>query len=88
VTAQIPAPVLALLQSVGGSAWGPLTMLAAGLYGSAVVLCFVIGGGFLTSGMLGPRNVSRGVDWIVRGFVGGFFGLLAGSIYLFFDGMF
>lgn len=86
-TAQISVAALALLQS-GGNAWGPLTMFAVALYGGGVTLCFVIGGLFITTNMLGPSNLSKGVDWIVRGVKGGFFGLLAGSIYLFFDSLF
>lgn len=87
-TAQISVAALALLQVGGGDAWGPLTMFAVGIYGAGVVLCFVIGGLYITTGMLGPSNLSKGIDWVVRGFVGGFFGLAAGSIYLFFDGLF
>lgn len=79
---------LVLLQSGEDNAWGPLTALAVGIYGSAVVLCFVIGGGFLSAGSLDPATKTRGIDWIRRGFVGGAFGLLAFSIYQFFDGLF
>ncbi len=86
--APVSVAVLALLQSGGGNAWGPLTMFAVGIYGAGVVLCFVIAGLYITTGMLGPSNLSKGIDWVVRGFVGGFFGLMAGSIYLFFDGLF
>lgn len=84
----VDVPALALLQSGGGSAWGPLTVLAVGIYGSAVVLCLVIGGGYLAAGTLDSVNKSRGVGWIRRGFAGGAFGLLAYSIYQFFDGLF
>lgn len=86
--AQISVAALAPLQSGGGNAWGPLTMFAVGIYGAGIVLCFVIAGLYITTGMLGPSNLSKGIDWLVRGFVGGFFGLMAGSIYLFFEGLF
>ena len=86
--APMSVAALALLRSGGGNAWGPLTMFAVGIYGAGVVLCFVIAGLYITTGMLGPSNLSKGIDWLVRGFVGGFFGLMAGSIYLFFEGLF
>jgi hypothetical protein len=79
---------LALLQSGGANAWGPLTAFAVGIYGAGVLLCFVIGGGFLSAGTLDSANKTKGVDWIRRGFVGGVFGMLAFSIYQFFDGLF
>ena len=80
--------VLALLQSGGGNAWGPLTALAVALYGGAVVLCFVIAGNYLVVGALDSEKKAKAVDWIRRGITGGVFGLLATSIYLFFDGLF
>ncbi len=87
-TTQGGAAVLALLQSGGGNAWGPLTAFAAALYGGAVVLCFVIGGNYLVTGSFDSQSKAKAIDWIRRGIVGGVFGLLATSIYLFFDGLF
>lgn len=79
---------LALLQSGGGNAWGPLTALAVGVYGAAVVLCLVIGGGILSTAGFDPDNQTKGWNWVKRGFRGGAFGLLAFFIYQFFDGLF
>ena len=79
---------LALLQSGGGNPWGPLTALAVGLYGAAVVLCLVIGGGILSTAGLDPDNKAKGFSWIKRGVTGGAFGMAAVFIYQFFDGLF
>lgn len=79
---------LALLQSGGVNPWGPLTTLAIGLYGGAVVLCLVIGGGILSTGGLDPDNVTKGLNWIKRGVRGGVFGMAAFFIYQFFDSLF
>lgn len=81
-------PILAFLQSGGGNAWEPLTAFAAALYGGAVVLCFVIAGNYLVAGALDSESKTKGLNWLKRGFTGGVFGLLATSIYLFFDGLF
>lgn len=79
------APALALLQSGGGNPWGPLTLFAVALYGSGVVLCFVIAGHYLVMGSFDTQARSKGVDWLRRGAIGGVFGSLASSIYLLFD---
>ncbi|MGF1471727.1 MAG: hypothetical protein ACFB50_08310 [Rubrobacteraceae bacterium] len=79
---------LALLQSDGGNPWGPLTALAVGVYGSAVVLCLVIGGGILSTAGLDPDNKTKGINWIKRGFRGGAFGLAAFFLYQFADSLF
>jgi hypothetical protein len=81
-------PTAALLQSAGANAWGPLTALAVGIYGAVVVLCFVIGGGFLSTGALDAESKTKGIAWVKRGFVGGSFGMLAFSIYQLYSGMF
>ena len=88
VVAPTLAQALALLQPGAGNAWGPLIAFAVGLYGSGVVLCLVMGGGILASAGLDPDNKAKGINWIKRGLRGGVFGLLAGSIYLFFDSLF
>lgn len=79
---------VALLQSAGANAWGSLTALAVGIYGAVVVLCFVIGGGFLSTGALDVESKTKGIAWVKRGFVGGGVGMLAFSIYQLFSGMF
>ncbi len=79
---------LALLQSGGGNPWGPLTALAAGIYGAAVVLCFVIGGGILSTAGLDSDNKTKGLNWIKRGVSGGLFGMAAVFIYQFADSLF
>ena len=81
---------LALLQSggAGGNAWGPLIALAVGIYGAAVVLCLVIGGGILSTAGLDPDNQTKGVNWIKRAFRGGAFGLAAFFLYQLFDNLF
>lgn len=79
--------VLVLLQS-GGNPWGTLTALAAGIYGAAVVLCLVIGGGILSTAGLDPDSATKGWNWIKRGFRGGALGLAAVFIYQFADGLF
>ena len=80
-------PPLALLQSSGGNPWGPLTLFAVALYGSGVILCFVIAGHYLVMGSFDTESRSKGVDWIRRGVIGGVFGALTSSIYLFFEGL-
>lgn len=79
--------MLTLLQS-GGNPWAPLTAFAVGLYGAAVVLCFIIGGGILSTAGLDPDNKTKGINWIKRGFGGGAFGLAAVFIYQFADSLF